>query len=268
ILAVILVQKSGTGTDENTVAGEVGDEVLSGDAEFGSADAENGTEDSSLSDEDGSSQDGSGASSEDDAENSISGEIGTGEGISFPYTAELDELELVAVYDYSGYYIEDGSESEIDSVAALEVTNTSDEIIEYAEITMTADGKTLTFDVSLLPAGETVLVMEADQKSCSETAVFTYEESVIAYLSELDMCEDQVRVTENDSGSITVTNISGEDISELRLFYKNQLDTGEYIGGIAYTVKLEDLASGASMTVSPSHYDPEYGVVMMVRIYD
>ncbi|MCC8128773.1 MAG: MSCRAMM family adhesin SdrC [Clostridiales bacterium] len=187
--------------------------------------------------------------------------------ISFPYTASEDELKLLAVYSYSGYYIEDGTEDAIDSVAALEVKNTSSQAIEYAVITLTADGETLTFEVSLLPAGGTALVMEADKKSCSETATFTYEGSEIAALDAFDLCESQVSITTDENGAVTVTNVSGADISELRVFYKNQLDTGEYVGGIAYTVKMEDLAAGESQTVYPSHFDPEYGVVMMVRIY-
>lgn len=236
------------GSDEETATGDT-DESESGTANGNNGDS--GTSDSTSSqDKDGSS--------------GTSGNTGT--AFSFPYTASIDELELVAVYNYSGYYIEDGSEDEIDSVAALEVTNLSDQAIEYATITLTADGKELNFEVSLLPAGETALVMEADKQSCSETASFTYGGSEIATLSSLDMCEDQVTVS-TDSGAVTVTNISGNDISELRLFYKNQLDTGEYVGGIAYTVKLEDLAAGESRTVYPSHFDPEYGVVMMVRIY-
>ncbi len=191
----------------------------------------------------------------------------TGAGISFPYTSSIDGVRIVAVYSYSGYYIEDGTEDAIDNVAVLEVTNLSGQAIEYATITLTADGETLHFQVALLPAGGTALVMEADKKSCGESAVFTYGGSEIAALATLDMCESQVRVSTDDSGAITVTNISGEDIQELRLFYKNQLDTGEYVGGIAYTVRLEGLAAGESRTVYPSHFDPVYGVVMMVRIY-
>ncbi|MCD8383121.1 MAG: hypothetical protein LUC30_09500 [Clostridiales bacterium] len=210
---------------------------------------------------------GSDAQADTPAQNSGSAASETDAGISFPYTATADELKLLAVYDYSGYYIEDGTETAIDSVAVLEIENTSSQAIEYAVISLTADGETLTFEVSLLPAGGTALVMEADKKSCSETATFTYEGSEIAALDSFDLCEGQVSVSTDESGAVTVANISGEDISELRLFYKNQLDTGEYVGGIAYTVKLEDLAAGESQTVYPSHFDPEYGVVMMVRIY-
>ncbi|MCD7751034.1 MAG: hypothetical protein LUI10_04750 [Lachnospiraceae bacterium] len=248
--------------DETTESGQDGsdEETATGDTD----ESESGTASESNGDNGNSGSSGSTSSQDKDGSSGTSGNTGT--AFSFPYTSSLDELELVAVYNYSGYYIEDGSEDEIDSVAALEVTNLSDQAIEYATITLTADGKELNFEVSLLPAGETALVMEADKQSCSETASFSYGGSEIASLSSLDLCEDQVTVS-TDSGAVTVTNISGNDISELRLFYKNQLDTGEYVGGIAYTVKLEDLAAGESQTVYPSHFDPEYGVVMMVRTY-
>ncbi len=211
---------------------------------------------------------GAGDSAQDGTDNVSGSTSGIGEDISFPYVSSIDELELEAVYNYSGYYIEDGSEDEIDSVAVLEVTNTSSQVIEYGTIALTADGKTLNFEVSLLPAGATALVMEADRQSCNETAAFSYGGSEIADLTELDLCEDQVSLSTDGTGAITVTNISGTEISELRLFYKNKLETGEYVGGIAYTVKLEDLAAGESRTVYPSHFDPDAGEVMMVRIYE
>ncbi len=263
-------ETAGSG-QENSNAGNTSgaaDESESG------TDGENGAPDGSSGTEAEINKEGA-LSAKDNTDNTSGtadgGKTGTSENedtvvFSFPYTSSLDELKLVAVYNYSGYYIEDGSEEEIDSVAVLEVTNLSAQVIEYATITLTADGKELNFELSLLPAGETALVMEADKQSCSETASFSYGGSEIASLSSLDLCEDQVTVS-TDSGAVTVTNISGNDISELRLFYKNQLDTGEYVGGIAYTVKLEDLAAGESQTVYPSHFDPEYGVVMMVRIY-
>ncbi|MCD7808708.1 MAG: hypothetical protein LUH02_05140 [Erysipelotrichaceae bacterium] len=185
----------------------------------------------------------------------------------FPYTSSIDGLQLDGLNLYSGYYIEDGSEDAIDNVAVLQVTNVSGEDIEYASITLQADNETLTFNVSLLPDDGTAIVMEANKKSCDENASLSYGGSEIATLSSLDLCKDQVSIKE-DNGSITITNKTSSDIGELRLFYKNQLDTGEYVGGIAYTVKITDLKANSSQTVQPSHYDSEYGVVMMVRIYE
>ncbi|MCD8231101.1 MAG: hypothetical protein LUD14_04640 [Clostridiales bacterium] len=267
LLAVIVVAAVVIATLLAYEAGEIGRNRITGeisDAGTGTDTGSDGTEEDGTISDTGNGTGDELAGSQESSENGT----GAGEDIFFPYTSELDSLELVNVYDYSGYYIEDGTEDEIDSVAALVVTNTADEAIEFAWITLTADGEPLNFEVSLLPAGQTALVMEADRKSCSESASFSYVESEAAYLSELDMCEDQVSVSADDSGAVTVTNTSGSAIAELRLFYKNRIDTGEYIGGIAYTVKLEDLAAGESRTVYPSHFDPEYGVVMMLRIYD
>lgn len=81
------------------------------------------------------------------------------------------------------------------------------------------------------------------------------------------MAQDKVRVSVGDDGGVTVTNISQSNISELRIFYKNRLDENVYMGGIAYNAKVEELKKGESKTIYPSHYDPEHGQIMMVRVY-
>ncbi|MCD8020788.1 MAG: hypothetical protein LUF92_14790 [Clostridiales bacterium] len=279
VLGVSLATGIGGSTDKGSASEETTDDIS------GIVSDDNGT---SLdgSDASGSSGSGSNASENSGSESSGSGSSGTessggsntekgqfitGDSITtmgFPYTDESEGITIETLYSYSGYYLEDGSEDEISEVAMLEVTNTSENVIEYGTIRLTADGEALQFHVSLIPAGATVLVMEADKKSCSESADCSYNGSEIAYITAFDMCEDLVRVENDGSGAITVTNISGAEIPVLRLFYKNQMETGEYVGGITYNVKLEDLAAGESQTVYPSHFDPEYGVVLMVRTYD
>ncbi len=247
----------------------------SGSSSSGSSeDADNGSGSGSGSSGSGSGTAGSGSGSSGNSSNNGNSGNSSNNGTSdtsssvmgFPYADEDNSLSIDALYNYGGNYIEDGSDEEISSVAMLQVTNTSDQAIEYANIHMTADGTELEFDASLIPAGATVLVMEANKTGCSESASCTYNGAEVAYITDYSMCEDQVTVTVN-GGALTVTNISGADIGELRIFYKNRMDTGEYVGGIAYNVKIENLAAGASTTVNPSHYDPDYGEVMMVRIY-
>ncbi|MCD7807965.1 MAG: hypothetical protein LUH02_01375 [Erysipelotrichaceae bacterium] len=227
---------------------------------------------SDVVDEDNTEDDESTTSKSNDSSDSESNNATSSSSISssssfFPYTSSIDGLQLEGLYLYSGYYIEDGSEDAIDNVAVLQVTNVSGKDIEYAIITLQADDETLTFNVSLLPNDGTAIVMEANKQTCDEDAKLSYGGSEIATLSSMDLCKDQVSIKE-DNGSITIMNKTNSDISELRLFYKNQLDTGEYVGGIAYTVKITDLKANSSQTVQPSHYDTEYGVVMMVRIYE
>ncbi len=70
-------------------------------------------------------------------------------------------------------------------------------------------------------------------------------------LPELEMSSDQVEVTENGGNSLTVTNLTGASIPVVRVFYKYYLeDMDAYVGGIAYTAKVENLEAGASVQIS------------------
>ncbi|MEI3339221.1 MAG: hypothetical protein V8R80_04095 [Eubacterium sp.] len=54
----------------------------------------------------------------------------------------------------------------------------------------------------------------------------------------------------------------------IRIFYKYQLESGEYVGGITYTVNINDLDGKESRTIYPTHFSSDGSVVMMVRKYD
>lgn len=41
-----------------------------------------------------------------------------------------------------------------------------------------------------------------------------------------------------------------------------------YVGGIAYTAKVENLEAGASVQITPTHYASGSSRVVMVRTYD
>lgn len=191
-----------------------------------------------------------------------------GKQMEFPFTATNDQLVIEGIYDYSGYYIEDGSESEVENVAAIKVTNTADTPIEYVKILIKGKDKTLCFEVSLLPSNESAIVMESNKQSYITDETLLYDSAQIAYINTLDKLEDKVAITVNDKNGITLKNISNEPISQLRVFYKSQIESGEYIGGIAYTVKLEDLKPEEEKTVYPSHFITDTSKVMMVRIYE
>lgn len=188
--------------------------------------------------------------------------------ISFPYVSDSDHLIIQDIYNYSGYYIEDGTEAEVENIAVIEVKNTAQSAMEYGEIHLKTGGDTLSFHVSLLPAGETAIVMEADKKAYDPEGSYTYEGSKTAYLSKLNKMEDKIKIENDSTGTVKIVNISEKTLPEVRIFYKNQLESGEFIGGIAYTAKINDLKAGESKSVQPSHFDPECGVIMMVRIYE
>ena len=196
-------------------------------------------------------------------ENTNQGSFGS---VSLPYQMDSG-LTVTKIAGYDGVFIEDGSDTDISGVAAMAVTNNGSSNVEYAEITVVQGDRNLLFKVSALPAGATVVAMEVNKASYEEGDYSSITANV-AGLDKFEMSEDQIRIKDNGDNTLTVTNISGQDISCVRLFYKYCMEDDIYVGGIAYMVKLTDLQAGQSKTVSPSHFVSGSSEVMMVRTYD
>lgn len=66
------------------------------------------------------------------------------------------------------------------------------------------------------------------------------------------------------NGAITITNISGSDITgQIYVYYKSAY--GDlYIGGITYRTGVSGLAAGESTTLYASHYSTAYSKIMFV----
>lgn len=188
--------------------------------------------------------------------------------IELPYTIPGTELVILKVADYSGIYLEDGSDGNVSGIAVALLCNTGDEAIEYVDVTMVYEDKALVFKASAIPAGAMIAVQEMNKVSCSDGALLECSASIAA-LETLDLAEDSLRLEDNGDNSITITNLTNEEIVTVRVFYKYYLeDEATFIGGITYTAKISNLKPQESIVVTPSHYTSEGSVVVMVRTYD
>ena len=159
------------------------------------------------------------------------------------------------------------TDKEVENVAAIQVKNTSKQIVEYAQIELYNGDKKLVFEVSTLPANSSAVVMEKNKTDFNSSKGVTYGKSTVAYTDKLEKSSD-IKYTTVDNNGIQITNKSKKDIGCVRIFYKYKSEDGYYIGGITYTAKVEDLKAGKSQTVYPSHYATEGGEIMMVKTYD
>lgn len=188
--------------------------------------------------------------------------------ISFPYTIPGTSLVVTKIDSYDGIFLEDGSDRSVTGICALVLTNSGKTDVEYADITVKQGSRELLFKATVLKAGCTVVVQEAN---AAAYASGSYESCTaqVAEAEELEMHADQVKVAENQDGSFTVTNLTGKTIVGIRIFYKFCLTKGSvYVGGITYTAKVENLAPGATQTVYPTHYSFGSSEVVMVRLYE
>lgn len=188
--------------------------------------------------------------------------------IKLPYVIPGTTLQLQKVASFDGMFLEDGSDSEVTNVAMLMIKNVGTEAIEFAKVSMTYDDLVLTFETSALASGAVITVQEINRKGCASGDLLECTADV-ATLDKLTMSENMVSVTENEDNSLTVTNLTGDNIVTIRIFYKYYMpDEAVYVGGITYTAKISNLGAGQSVVVTPSHYASGASKVVMVRTYD
>lgn len=187
--------------------------------------------------------------------------------VSSNYKTPDASLTIQRIKGYSGIFIEDGSDKEVKNVAAIQVKNTSKQVVEYAQIELYNGDKKLVFEVSTLPANSSAIVMEKNKTTFSSSKGVTYGKSTVAYTDKLEKSSD-IKYKILDNNGIEVTNKSKKDIGCVRVFYKYKSEDGYYVGGITYTAKIDNLKAGKSQTVYPSHFATDGGEIMMVKTYD
>lgn len=192
----------------------------------------------------------------------------TDHAISFPYVIPGTDLTIEKVSGYDGIFLEDGSDSEVSGITSIVLKNNGETDVEYADITLNDNGEKLSFKISDIAAGSWAIVQEAD-KSGYTGGPYADCSADAAQAGRFEMSEDKVRVEENEEGSLTISNLTDEEIPCVRVFYKFYMkEENVYVGGITYTVKVTNLEADGTRKVTPSHYSAGSSKVVMIRTYD
>lgn len=191
-------------------------------------------------------------------------------GVSTPAPADSvsidlgSGLEITNISRFAGSFIEDGSDDVLSDVCAITVKNNA-ATVQYAHITLTGGETSYEFDLSTLPSGASAQLLELSRQPLPEstdglTASLT---SFAPFDAEPSLCEDVISIDTQDT-AITITNISGSDITgQIYVYYKSAY--GDlYIGGITYRTGVSGLAAGESTTLYASHYSTAYSRIMFV----
>ena len=202
-----------------------------------------------------------------------SGVAGTGEEtVKQPWTTLNDadygiEIRTLAA-GYDGAFLEDGSDDEVKNVLALLFKNTSDKDIQYAEYAFAVDGKPISFKVSDLPAGQQCVVLEASRHQRNTSEVLELISRVVAPVDMLPG-SDKVLPVMNDDNTITIMNLTQEELPVVRVFYKYFYpDENTFVGGITYTATATKVPAGGSVTIAPSHFEANASVIMGTGVYE
>ncbi|MBU5337260.1 hypothetical protein [Intestinibacter bartlettii] len=224
----------------------------------GSSSSDNNSNNGSSSNNTNSTNNGNNSS---DKNNNNSGKNNS-KSISLPYTIASTGMKIKSIGQYSGSFVEDGSDKSVSNVLSIVVTNTSGKDLQYGEIKLKAGSKTATFKLTNVPSGKSVLALETSGMKYSSGTNYTYAEATYAQTN-MSMNSGKVSVSTEDS-KVTIKNISGKDLGTVYVYYKNLDKSGAYLGGITYRVKFDDVKKGDTLTQSTKHFSKSNSKIIMV----
>ena len=154
---------------------------------------------------------------------------------------------------FSGQFVEDGKDELVENVAALLVTNNSDQFLDFATLQYDIDGQTATFIVTGLPAGRCAWVMEKSGLVIGGGATFTYQGCSTSMRDGVAASTDKISIS-SDGNMLTAVNNTNETLEGVFVYYKSLHTDGNFFGGITYLADFGTIEPGASSETLAGHY--------------
>lgn len=175
-------------------------------------------------------------------------------------TSKLTQGDDILAYSnfssFSGLYVEDGSDVPVENVAAMLVTNQSEDFLDLATIEYEINGKSATFVVTGLPPGKSAWVMEKSKMTITSDADFKYVKKTTAFKEGVIAATDKISLS-TEGNMMTAVNNTDEKLEGVFVYYKTLHTDGNYLGGITYKTTFGDLEPGEKKTELAGHYDKE-----------
>jgi hypothetical protein len=162
--------------------------------------------------------------------------------------------------------MEDGSDEFVENVMMVVLKNENENALQLARISLQYADFTAQFEVTNLPAGESVVLLEKNRHEYVSGSYFSCNAENVAFFQRpIGLQEDKVKITEV-KGAIMVENLTDEVLGEIYIYYKNSA-VDLFYGGITYRAKVEaGLKPGRSYTVMTNHYNPTACTIIDVQI--
>ena len=176
------------------------------------------------------------------------------------------DLILEEVGEYTGAYMEDGSDEIVSGIMMARIANTGDQDLQFCKVELTFENDKFLFEITDFPAGATVIALEKNRALMTDEVLSSASLENVAFFNEGMNIYADIFETSGASGMLNVKNISNSDISsDIYIHYKNYI--GDiYYGGIAYRVKIEGgLKAGEIRQIMTGHYDPKNCTIVAIE---
>lgn len=182
------------------------------------------------------------------------------DAVTFPIALDDGKLEIECLFQFSGVN-PDAQKQNASDVASIVLRNTSDKYLRRAAVNATlGDGSERTFIVNDIPAGASVMAFSMDNESLlpTDVCVDVVTEAIFEDIPNSDSVEVSV-----DGLTVTLKNISSEDLNEIDVYYRDVFND-KYFGGMTYTYTIEKLSADETVTITAE--ESLLGVIEVVRI--
>ena len=174
-------------------------------------------------------------------------------------------LELQGSGRFCGAYLEDGSLDPVSDVLMIQIRNTTDKDLQLAKLSLVYQNFTAEFEITNLPAGKTLVVLEKNRKPFVDQHYLNMSlSSVVFFQEQMDIQADRYEITGMD-GAMNLKNISTSDTEgDIYIYYKYTA-AEELYGGITFRVKVPGgIKAGELRQVNAQHFDPETCMILAV----
>ena len=180
----------------------------------------------------------------------------------YPRSVMGTDLLAVRTVEYSGPFWEDGSNEEVLKVAALIVENQGELMVSSGAVIVEFGKDRMVFELSFLPPGGKVLVLEKERKYYSnESPVSCYGWTKKEYPENPGL----ISVGSTGLNGMTITNHTGCTVPSIEVHYKNfDPESGMYMGGITYCIIEEDLMPREVRALSPDNFAARESCIVQV----
>lgn len=156
---------------------------------------------------------------------------------------------------YTGEFVEDGTNETVKKVLALKFTNNGEKPIQYAEYVFGIENEPVSFKVTDLLPGESCIAQEMSRRRFKKKEVLELSTRVVVAVDALTSAQSQVLIVDNSDNTLTMMNLTEQELQNIKVFYKNyDEDLGCYLGGVTYSGTVEKIKAGNSITVAPKHF--------------
>ncbi len=169
------------------------------------------------------------------------------------YTPTSADLYCLEITRYSGAYVEDGKNEQVENVAAILVENRSEQFLDLAKVTYCVGDRVATFNVTGLPAGEKAWVLEAEKMQIEGTPTFEFLDCESTFRKDAVLTTKLLDVQTKDN-VLTVENKADKTLKNVCVYYKNVNSDGNFLGGITYMLGFDTLQEGQTAQRESAHF--------------